>query len=708
MYRALALVVLLLTLSIGGAASTRRPRNELLRVVTPVRKETATAHPFVNVSARFGSPAGMTVDTTTFRARMGGQDITDRFSPIIENGVVVGMRAPIGPPVLRVGRGANQLRLSIKGTDRGRPVKDVDRVRFRAVEGPNHPPIARVVGGHALLVPGTPTPFDGSQSYDPDGDPLDFTWDLGDGETSAEISPTHVYDVQPHDVTVRLTVSDSVDTASDSTVLFASPSIPPDRTPGQLAIEATQALEFGATALTTSGSRTITLRNTDLTPTSLVNVHLALEGSDFSVEPADVSLDAGESEEVTIHFAPATSGHRMAVLTVVGSSKTRGVVHLLSHGYGGDAPDNGPTLANTTLFYMNPLGRLQGILPDGGHFPVDNTVSSCLGQDGVTGTHDACVTSQDCGVPGEQCVTSQAQLLDPVDMCTAGDGHVYLVSDDVFTDFSTGDEHSVAVLDLALTSRGVRTGSKMLRHATTETGQVACDRMVGGNLYLAEVRGVTASARCFRDSREVLVALNRRNGNPDTLVQRIDAVEGFDECNDDIDPTTDLEVSPDGTTAYVTLDGGFDTGGLYRILPTAQWISPDIHDYFQLHPDGSIVYMSVSNTTNLGILSLYKINPEQASQGTIRLGDLTPCITFSVPNNGGFVQADPDGGSFAVAPAGDGFDATVIATFATRGGALQGQSVLSPRGTVAFSVPASGECSLLGLTSLEFMFFPRF
>src|SRR5262249_20524843 len=193
------------------------------------------------------------------------------------------------------------------------------------------------------------------------------------------------------------------------------------RTVGQLAVEAATNLEFGGIAAGASDTRVVTFHNTDVTPTSLVQVRLSSKGDDFSVEPSELSLDPGASAPVTIRFAPsaAATGHEAAVITAVASSQRNGVLHLLAHGYAGAAPGSGPTLAGSTLYYMDTAGHLQGIQPDGGHFPIDNNVGSCLGDNGI-GTRDACVTNQDCDVAGEQCVPSQAQPLDPVDMCTSG------------------------------------------------------------------------------------------------------------------------------------------------------------------------------------------------------------------------------------------------------------------------------------------------
>jgi serine protease len=75
---------------------------------------------------------------------------------------------------------------------------------------PNDPPVAVAIPSSEVSYFGTedsPLAFNGSASYDPDGDSLTYQWDFGDGSTGSGIKPTHTY-AAGGDYTVSLVVND--------------------------------------------------------------------------------------------------------------------------------------------------------------------------------------------------------------------------------------------------------------------------------------------------------------------------------------------------------------------------------------------------------------------------------------------------------------------------------------------------------------------
>src|SRR5262249_49665094 len=288
----------------GGHASGER----LLRFGPPSGgRVKVAAPPFVNVIIRLGT-TGATADESSFRARLGGVDVTPLFQPMLDQGQLVGMRAALGPALLNVGHGANRLRLDVRGRVGKRRVHDIDRVRFAAVASADRAPIAHALAPTDVLLAGVPAQFNGAQSSDPDDDELGYLWDFGDGSSASDVNPVHVFTDSATDVTVRLTVSDGELEASDQVTLLAVPPVCSGCTAGVLRVEANSQLEFSTVPLGSTGTRTFTIRNLDTTPMSDLHVRLGTGGGAFTVAPTDLDVPGGSSVPVTVTFAPSAAG----------------------------------------------------------------------------------------------------------------------------------------------------------------------------------------------------------------------------------------------------------------------------------------------------------------------------------------------------------------------------------------------------------------
>jgi len=98
-------------------------------------------------------------------------------------------------------------------TKYGYGLVDADEAALPAV--PNTSPVADADGPYTGTEDVAVT-FDGSGSYDPDGDPLTYAWDFGDGATGTGINPTHVY-TAGGTYTVTLVVNDGKVNSEPST-----------------------------------------------------------------------------------------------------------------------------------------------------------------------------------------------------------------------------------------------------------------------------------------------------------------------------------------------------------------------------------------------------------------------------------------------------------------------------------------------------------
>lgn len=706
-----ALVATLLLVSVSGApvaARSRVPGEELLKVVSPASRKVAGAHPHVNAVILFGTTKdGTPADPSTFRAKLNGKDVTRDFHAVAQDGVQTGVRAALPGASLRLSSAPrNRLRLSIQSTKTSgaKRTRDVDRVRFGARDVANGRPVAIVAADTPVAVLGEPIAFDASASSDPDLDELTYAWSFSDGDTAAGPTATHAFASSP-DAMVRatVTVTDGVDATSQTLAIPLGLDADPGRTPGRLRIEG-NLLELSSVAVGASGAQTFVVHNVDPAPTSQLKVHvLVLDGPEFAVAPTDlVDLGPDASATFTLTFAPTVTGHASAQVVVVASATNRAAVTLLAHGYGGGAPGDGPTLLASPVFAA--LGTsVTRLAPDGGRTAVDDHTGTC-GVSGGPGTGDVCVAGGDCNTPGETCSAGDAPL-DVTDACSDGQS-LYVLSEDTYTDQNPDGILSGSLVRFDLDGAGMVTGREVLYRTTDDTTLLACDAFsaeAGGLAYLAEFRSVDDSDACPRDERDALISVDKSSGTARTVsgLGRIDAAAGVGPC-DFRDPVDELVVAADGVRKYA----GFDSNGLWRIAPTPIWFTPDVHDRFRVHPDGSLAFAIGSDVGASGTIALYRLTESQVEHGALPVSALVPCASFTLPNNA--TAGNPSTTSattIVLVPAASGDGAVALVTFHSRPATLLAD-LLPPfgdlRGTVAFSLPsATTSCTVAGLVTTQ-------
>lgn len=65
--------------------------------------------------------------------------------------------------------------------------------RFRPIIGSNNPPVGKAIAGPLAGAVPLVVSFSSAGSTDPDGQPVSYSWDFGDGNVSTESDPVHVY-----------------------------------------------------------------------------------------------------------------------------------------------------------------------------------------------------------------------------------------------------------------------------------------------------------------------------------------------------------------------------------------------------------------------------------------------------------------------------------------------------------------------------------
>jgi PKD repeat protein len=730
----------------AAPAEARRDKfDELMQVLTPSNKSTASAHPHINIVILFGrtSQEGIAVDQATFEARLNGEDATALFEPIApgEFGSTAGLRAIVDPALLKLGA-KNSLKLSVRSLPfpkgrRTRTGRDRDRLKFAVEEMANQPPVASATADTDIVFPGLPVQFDGSTSTDPDLDRLTYAWDFGDGGASGDTEPEHVYGTLSGDINAMLTVDDGGTTTQATIPLKGEPPLDAGRTKGVVQMTASGSLDVGGVEVGQQGQRAFTITNLDPTVTSQLKVLLELRGAGFSLDPTALDLGPSESAVVTVTFGPTSIGHADAKIGLVASASNRSALSTIAHGYGGATPagSSGPTFASRLALY----GQLDldrrglavfGLRPDGTRFFADNSVNTCVVPGGGTGTGDACVTDADCAANGGSCPRSSTcpggtnagqpctihdecplslcpsySLLDPEDLCSGNDGSYIVLSEEgTFTDpnFNVETERAATLMRLTLDDDGNVTDREILDRPNEETTNMACDGITpanGGRVFIAEYFNVDLGA-CFRTEREALTAIDKSNGRRQVLLSRLDSAQGIDECNDIEDTSAAMASSRDGSILYAT----FDVGGSWRVRPTPLAFLTNVPDgeVLEVHPDGALVYANAVDSGTQGRVNIFKVSPNRVATGPLPVGGLAPCGGFTLPNNGGrtFVQGLAVGPSVAGADLG-----TILVSFLTSASGISRilGDELRVRGVAAFTAPSGPEdtCEFAGLISLE-------
>src|SRR5215469_16458439 len=109
MRRAAVAAVCAVLLVLGSSAAKHHHVSKtpnLLQVLTPAGKATVHAHPDVNVVVNFtlATSGAALADPTTFGAKLGGRNIGKLFTPVVQNGTQVGVRAQIPRALVKVVR----------------------------------------------------------------------------------------------------------------------------------------------------------------------------------------------------------------------------------------------------------------------------------------------------------------------------------------------------------------------------------------------------------------------------------------------------------------------------------------------------------------------------------------------------------------------------------------------------------------------------
>ena len=198
--------------------------------------------------------------------------------------------ASTGPVQVIEGRDTNLYWMQYSGSG-----GELRRVRY--IGGSNSPPV--VIFDATPTIGQTPlqVAFDSNATYDPDAQPLSFSWDFGDGQSSTARNPTHTY-TDAGVYTAKLTVTEQTApfASSSDTVVITVGNSPPLATIVEPADGSSyrvgDVISFSATA--TSGPNPVPASQLSWELRTHHNQHVHYDALPSAPDPGDPYLSAGD------------------------------------------------------------------------------------------------------------------------------------------------------------------------------------------------------------------------------------------------------------------------------------------------------------------------------------------------------------------------------------------------------------------------------